>query len=96
MQTLKYLPHHKHLCEQEQVRFFFFRSALLRGLEVVGISMARESTPEADRYEPFLEVRWFSGIFSSSFSLLMSTMLISRKQEKTAGLAGDERVMSIV
>jgi len=58
--------------------------------------MARESTPEADCYEPFLEIRWFSGIFSSSFSLIMSKMLIYRKQEKTAGLADDERVMSIV
>jgi len=44
--------------------------------------MVRESTPEADGYEPILEIRWFSGIFSSSFSLLMSKVLIYRKQEK--------------
>jgi hypothetical protein len=58
--------------------------------------MARESTPEADCHEPFLDIRKFSGIFSSSFSLLLGKMLISRKREKNAGLAGDKRVMSIV
>jgi len=58
--------------------------------------MVRESTPEADGYEPILEIRWFSGIFSSSFSLLSSKVPIYRKQKKTAGRAGDERVMSIV